>query len=111
MSPAAGPAVELADTASRTARDHADVVDLDGGLAGEFATYGLGRRVPGVRVDREPDGRWTVRLRLVAKYGRPLPDIGDEVRARVGDALATEHLDAVVQVHVADIAPREGPTT
>lgn len=95
--------IDVARAAADAARSHDDVVDLDSGLAGEFATYGLGGRVPGVRVEVDRDGRAQVRLRLVVRFGRSLPDIGDEVRSRVaaelGDSTASD-----VHVHVADIA-------
>ncbi|HSP02658.1 MAG TPA: Asp23/Gls24 family envelope stress response protein [Acidimicrobiales bacterium] len=93
--------VDVARIVADAARAHDDVVDLDAGLAGEFATYGLGGRVPGVRVERDRDGRTKVQVRLVVRFGRALPDIGDEVRSRV-----TARLDAAepeVHVHIADI--------
>lgn len=100
-SPSPSP-IDVARAVADAARAHDDVVDLDTGLAGEFATYGLGGRVPGVRVDVDRDGRTQVQLRLVVRFGRPLPDIGDEVRSRV-----TAGLDGIaepeVHVHVADI--------
>lgn len=100
--------MDVARAAATAARSHDDVVDLDRGLAGEFATYGLGGRVPGVRVELGPDGRTCVSLRLVVRFGRPLPDIGDEVRARVLAALA-DVADPEVRVHVADITDPPTP--
>lgn len=102
-------AVDVAETASRSAEEHPDVAELDGGFAGEFATYGIGRRVRGVRVDRARDGDWSVRLRIAARYGRALPDIGDEVVAKVRDALASDGIDAAVHVHVADVVVDDTP--
>jgi uncharacterized alkaline shock family protein YloU len=98
--------LEVARSAADAARSHDDVVDLDAGLAREFATYGLGGRVPGVRVEREQD-RTRVRLRIVVRFGRPLPDIGDEVRARVAAALRDVGAPEI-HVHVADIADPGG---
>jgi uncharacterized alkaline shock family protein YloU len=97
-------AVDLAEVAAGRARSHPDVVDLDTGLAGEFATYGAGRRVTGVRVDPGRErGRAEVRIRLVVRYGRPLPVIGDEVRDQVLAGLEELGCQASLQVHVADI--------
>lgn len=94
--------VGVARIVADAARSHDDVVDLDAGLAGEFATYGLGDRVPGVRVEVDRDGRTQVHLRLVVRFGRPLPDIGDEVRSRVAAGL-DRTAEPDVHVHVADI--------
>ena len=94
--------VDVARVVADAARSHDDVVDLDAGLAGEFATYGLGGRVAGVRVELDRDGRTQVRVRLVVRFGRSLPDIGDEVRSRVTAAL-DDTAEAEVHVHVADI--------
>jgi uncharacterized alkaline shock family protein YloU len=100
-SPAPSP-LEIARSVAGAARAHDDVVDLDAGLAREFATYGLGGRVPGVRVERDQHGT-QVRLRIVVRYGRPIPDVGDEVRERVEAALVGVDRPAV-HVHVADVA-------
>ena len=117
MSPDAGsPApstLDVARTVAEASRAHDDVVDLDAGLAGEFATYGLGDRVPGVRVDR--DGRTNVRVRIVVRFGRPIPSIGDEVRSRIVAGLRDMVDDPAVDVHVADIVEHhpelEGPVS
>lgn len=95
--------VDVARAVAEAARAHDDVVDLDAGLAGEFATYGLGERVPGVRVDRARDDHAGVRVRVVVRFGRPLPAIGDEVRTRITAALHGIAEDPAVHVHVADI--------
>lgn len=94
--------VDVARVVADAARTHDDVVDLDAGLAGEFATYGLGSRVPGVRVEVDRDGRTQVRVRLVVRFGRSIPDIGDEVRSRVRAGL-DDTVEPEVHVHVADI--------
>lgn len=54
------------------------IATLSGGLFGEVATYLPGRRVQGVR---EADG--TLEVHVVAKWGRPLPEVADAVRAAV----------------------------
>ncbi len=101
--------VDVARAVADSARAHDDVVDLDAGLAGEFATYGLGERVPGVRVERDLDERADVRVRIVVRFGRPLPAIGDEVRDRITSALHGLVDDPSVHVHVADIVTSTPP--
>ncbi len=54
------------------------IADLTGGRFGEVATYGPGRRTLGVRI---VDG--TVELHVVAKWGAPLPEVAEVVRAAV----------------------------
>lgn len=54
------------------------LADLTGGRFGEVATYLPGRRVLGVRsVDGE------IELHVVARWGIPLPEVADAVRAAV----------------------------
>ncbi|MGK2929605.1 MAG: Asp23/Gls24 family envelope stress response protein [Acidimicrobiales bacterium] len=101
--------VDVARAVAEAARTHDDVDDLDAGLAGEFATYGLGDRVPGVRVDRGRDGHVDARVRIVVRFGRPLPTIGDEVHTRITAALRDLVAEAAVHVHVADIVTSTPP--
>jgi uncharacterized alkaline shock family protein YloU len=54
------------------------IAGLSGGAFGDIATYLPGRRVVGVR---EADG--TVEVHVVAKWGTPLPEVADIVRAAV----------------------------
>ena len=54
------------------------VAGLTGGRFGEVATYMPGRRILGVR---EADG--TVEVHVVARWGTPLPELADTVRAAV----------------------------
>lgn len=95
--------IDVARFAADASRSHDDVVDLDAGRAGEFATYGLGGRVPGVRVDTDAAGRTRLRVRLVVRFGRPIPDIGDEVRSRITSGLHGMVDEPEVHVHVADV--------
>lgn len=95
--------LDVARSVADAARSVDDVVDLDAGVAGEFATYGLGGRVPGVRIDVDRTGRTFAHVRVVVRFGRPLPDIGDDVRARVAAALGDRTGDPEIDVHVADI--------
>ncbi len=54
------------------------IAGLTGGPFGEVATYLPGRRVLGVR---EVDG--TIEVHVVAKWGTPLPEVAEVVRAAV----------------------------
>ncbi len=54
------------------------IAGLTGGRFGEVATYLPGRRILGVR---EVDG--TVEIHVVARWGTPLPEVADVVRAAV----------------------------
>ena len=54
------------------------IAGLAGGRLGEIATYLPGRRVVGVR---QLDG--TVEVHVVARWGPPLPEVADVVRAAV----------------------------
>lgn len=54
------------------------IAGLWGGRVEEIATYGPGRRLLGVR---EVDG--TVEIHVVARWGTPLPEVADVVRAAV----------------------------
>ena len=70
------------------------IAGLTGGRFGEVATYLPGRRILGVR---EADG--TVEIHVVAKWGRPLPEVADVVRQAVA-----AHTDGTpVAVFVDDI--------
>ncbi|MEX2626579.1 MAG: hypothetical protein WD225_06825 [Ilumatobacteraceae bacterium] len=101
--PPARSAITIARSVADSAMSHQDVTGLDGGLAGEFATYGLGGRVVGVRVDLGRDGRAHIRVRLVVRFGASIPAVGDEVRSRVLAGLREFDVDGSVHVHVADI--------
>lgn len=54
------------------------VAGLTGGRYGEIATYRPGRRIVGVR---EAEG--AVEVHVVARWGTPLPELADQVRAAV----------------------------
>jgi hypothetical protein len=54
------------------------IADLTGGRFGEVATYLPGRRILGVR---ELDGN--VEVHVVARWGTPLPEVADVLRAAV----------------------------
>jgi len=54
------------------------IADLTGGRFGEVATYRPGSRLVGVRM---VDG--AIELHVVAKWGAPLPEVAEVVRAAV----------------------------
>lgn len=95
--------LDVARTVAESVRSHDAVVELDAGLAGEFATYGLNGRAPGVRVETDRDGTMRVRVRVVIRFGRPIPDLGDEIRSVVVRRLRELGVDATVDIHVAGI--------
>lgn len=77
------------------------IAGLTGGRFGEVATYLPGRRIVGVR---EVDG--TIEVHVVARWGRPLPEVADVVRA----AVAAHAGPRPVAVFVDDIeVPEEVP--
>jgi len=66
------------DAVSAAAQGCPLVAGLSGGRFGEIATYLPGRRILGVR---EADG--AVEVHVVARWGTPLPELAEEVRAAV----------------------------
>jgi uncharacterized alkaline shock family protein YloU len=97
----------VARAADEAARAVPGVVDLYGGRLGEFATYGGGERITGVRVQTGPQP--SVKLRLVAAYGQALPELTEHVRLRVREAVATflGRSDVPVDIDVADVVTRD----
>ena len=92
---------DLARAAADAARTTAGVTRLDGGALGEFATYADGERVEGVRIGREDP--FSVRLRLVVAYGRPIPEIAADVDAAVRDRLEPGWRPSRVDIEVVDV--------
>ena len=77
------------------------IAGLTGGRFGEIATYRAGGRILGVR---EADG--AVEVHVVAKWGTPLPEVAEVVRA----AVAPHAGGLPVAVFVDDIeVPEEVP--
>lgn len=94
--------LETARAAVDAARSVGAVHDVDGGAMGAFATMGAGEWVCGVRID-DRNGR--AEIRVIARFGAPLPSLADEVREAVTAALA-EHGDTgpwTVDVRVTDV--------
>ena len=71
------------DEVVRVVRACPDVADMSEGAIAEAASYLPGRRVPGVRV--VDDG---LEVHIVARWGRPLPEVGDAVAAAVAPVAA-----------------------
>lgn len=126
---AAPSAATVAAMVAEAATATPGVASLDGGAVGEFATYGHGTRVSGVRIDGTPPT--AVRLRLVVDLsavlasgsvlraptveGGPanppgLESLTREVHQRVASALESVGLVGVdVALHVADVRTPDGP--
>ena len=100
------PAVVIARVAAQAARGVPGVVDLSGGAVGEFATFGVGERVSGIRAKAGDPA--TVTVRVVAEFGESLPALADRIRQRVGDVLGQfpgleSRAAAVVSIDIVDV--------
>ncbi|PRX95747.1 Asp23/Gls24 family envelope stress response protein [Allonocardiopsis opalescens] len=84
----------LAARIGARARSCPDVARLSGGPYGAVATYLPGERLTGVAVRADAVEVW-----VVARYGRPLPEIAEQVRA----AVAAEVPGRRVDVGIGDI--------
>jgi uncharacterized alkaline shock family protein YloU len=97
--------VTLAAAAAKAAVSTKGVVRLHRGPGGTVATYGAGRRVPGVRVGDGPQ----IHVHLVVTLDRPIPMVAADVRDAVLAALERlGDFGRVVHVHVADVHPEAG---
>ncbi|MBE3010793.1 hypothetical protein IL992_16545 [Microbispora sp. NEAU-D428] len=76
-----------------------DVADLSRGPFGVVATYLPGGLVPGVAVRDD-----VIEVDIVARYGRPLPEVADLVRDAIGDLAAGRRVD----VTIADVVRDDG---
>ena len=78
------------------------IADLTGGRFGEVATYRPGRRILGVR---EVDG--VVEVHVVARWGTPLPEVAEVVRAAVTPSAGGQPVAVFVDdIEVPDDPPR-----
>ncbi|WP_375490174.1 Asp23/Gls24 family envelope stress response protein [uncultured Jatrophihabitans sp.] len=75
------------------------VADLAEGALGSVVSYLPGRRVVGVRVDRDH-----VDVQVQAQWGVPVPELAAQVRAAAGPLAAGRRIDIVV----ADVADPPG---
>ncbi|QGK69527.1 hypothetical protein GIY23_08320 [Allosaccharopolyspora coralli] len=96
----------LADRLAREVEAHPSVVRLDG--RSFVATYLPGRRVEGIRAN---DPGEPVDVAVVVRLDRPLPEVIDEVRARVVAVAGDVPVNIAVAdaVHVSDLEPGAGP--
>ncbi|MGI5153961.1 hypothetical protein [Microbispora sp. CA-102843] len=76
-----------------------DVADLSRGPFGVVATYLPGGLVPGVAIRDD-----AIEIDIVARYGRPLPEVADLVRDAIGDLAAGRRVD----VTIADVVRDDG---
>ena len=79
------------DAVAAAVRSCLDVIDLDGGPLDTVASYLPGRRVPGVRVTGD-----RVTLQLRSRWGVPIPQVGQQVRAAVTPLIPDRRLEIVV---------------
>lgn len=80
---------QLANRVARAATRCPDVARLS---PGPEATYLPDRTIPGVVLTGD-----TVRVVVVVRYGRPLREIADEVRAAVREAAPGMRVDVVIE--------------
>lgn len=83
--------VSDADRIRGAALECPDVADLSAGVFGEVASYLPGHSVSGVRVDEE-----RVEVHIIARYGRPLQQIADDIGRRVAPFLSDRRLEVAV---------------
>ena len=83
------------------------VAGLSGGVFGEVATYLPGRRLVGVRLhDAE------LELHVVARWGTPLPDVGDAVRRAVAPSAGGRPVTVYIDdIEVPEAAAATGATS
>lgn len=102
-------AIAVAELVSVTAAAVDGVVAVTPEPGHVAATYGPGRRVAGVEVQRRADGDRIV-IHVAVAFGSLLPSVAAAVRAAVTRALA-EHLPGqaapIVDVHIAQVVVPE----
>jgi hypothetical protein len=91
----AGSTATDVDAVAAAVRSCPSVADLSSGAFGQVATYLPGRRVPGVRLDPEVDGR--IDVHVVGVYGIPISVLAAEVRAAVASVLPGRPVDVRVE--------------
>nr|WP_189181006.1 hypothetical protein [Microbispora rosea] len=79
-----------------------DVADLSRGPFGVVATYLPGGLVPGVAVRDD-----AIEVDIVARYGRPLPEVADSVRDAIGGLAGGRRVDVTIADVVADDGGRK----
>ncbi|MEU8176925.1 hypothetical protein AB0C14_28965 [Microbispora hainanensis] len=80
-----------------------DVAGLSRGPFGVVATYLPGGLVPGVAVRDD-----VIEVDIVARYGRPLPEVADLVRDAIGDLAGGRKVDVTIADVVTDDGGKKG---
>ena len=101
-----GPAaIDVAEAAARAARDIEGVAAVTPGPGSYWATYGPGRRVPGVTV-RRAGATLEVEVGISVSYGYQVFEVGEAVRRSVEAALRAGPVPSAsldVSARVADL--------
>ncbi len=105
-------AIDIAEIAAAAAVGADEMVEVTAGPGGYGATYGPGRRIPGVRVRRTGD-RLEVEVSVSLLYPSAVFAVGERVRDRVSAALRalpTLTDPPVVTVRIVDVVSSDdGP--
>lgn len=104
-------AIAVADLVSATAASVDGVVRVAPEPGHPAATYGPGRMVAGVQVQRRQD-RDRIAVHVVALLGSHLPSLAEEVRRAVSGALAANlpgQTSWTIDVHVSQVVAPEAP--
>ncbi|TQS28169.1 propionyl-CoA synthetase [Microbispora sp. KK1-11] len=80
-----------------------DVAALSRGPFGVVATHLPGGLVPGVAIRDD-----AIEVEIVARYGRPLPEVAELVRDAIGDLAAGRRVDVTIADVVTDDGGRKG---
>ncbi|MEU7905684.1 hypothetical protein [Actinoplanes sp. NPDC049118] len=80
-----------ADAVASATRGCPDVEDLCGDPLGDIATYLPGRRLPGVRIDRE-----AVLVQIRARWNTPAATVAHEIRAAVAGLAPGRRIDVTI---------------
>ncbi|GAA4214529.1 Asp23/Gls24 family envelope stress response protein [Microbispora amethystogenes] len=96
---AAGPQPPTARRIAERVLSCPDVAGLSRGPFGAVATYLPGDLVPGVAVRDD-----VIEVHVVARYGRPLPEVAELIRDAIGDLAAGRRTD----VAIADVVTTDG---
>lgn len=101
----------MADLVSATAASVDGVVKVAPEPGHPAATYGPGRMVAGVQVQRRRDSD-RIAVHVVAALGAHLPSLAEDVRGAVGDALAAHLPDQTswtIDVHISQVVAPQDP--
>lgn len=96
---ATGPQAPAARRIAERVLSCPDVAGLSRGPFGAVATYLPGDLVPGVAVRDD-----VIEVHVVARYGRPFPEVAELIRDAIGDLAAGRRMD----VAIADVVTSDG---